>query len=67
MITIYGRPTAWNVRKVLFFLEDIGVPYERLDYGRGFKRAQRLAQVRLVSTQAGLDKRQYARDLAGDR
>jgi glutathione S-transferase len=28
--------TAWNVRKVLFFLEDVGIPYERLDYGRGF-------------------------------
>jgi glutathione S-transferase len=37
MITIYGRKTAWNVRKVLFFLEDIGLPYERLDYGRGFQ------------------------------
>jgi glutathione S-transferase len=37
MITIYGRTTAWNVRKVLFFLEDTGLPYERLDYGRGFK------------------------------
>jgi glutathione S-transferase len=36
MITIYGRTTAWNVRKVLFFLEDAGIPYERLDYGRGF-------------------------------
>jgi glutathione S-transferase len=36
MITIYGRTTAWNVRKVLFFLEDVGIPYERLDYGRGF-------------------------------
>jgi glutathione S-transferase len=36
MITIYGRLTAWNVRKVLFFLEDVGIPYERLDYGRGF-------------------------------
>jgi glutathione S-transferase len=24
------------VRKVLFFLEDTGLPYERLDYGRGF-------------------------------
>jgi glutathione S-transferase len=36
MITIYGRTTAWNVRKVLFFLEDVGLPYERLDYGRGF-------------------------------
>jgi glutathione S-transferase len=37
MITIYGRSTAWNVRKVLFFLEDVGLPYERLDYGRGFQ------------------------------
>ncbi len=37
MITIYGRATAWNVRKVVFFLEDVGLPYERLDYGRGFK------------------------------
>ncbi len=37
MVTIYGRITAWNVRKVLFFLEDAGIPYERLDYGRGFK------------------------------
>ena len=36
MIAIYGRATAWNVRKVLFFLEDVGIPYERLDYGRGF-------------------------------
>jgi glutathione S-transferase len=36
MVTIYGRTSAWNVRKVLFFLEDAGIPYERLDYGRGF-------------------------------
>jgi glutathione S-transferase len=39
MIKIYGRTNAWNVRKVLFFLEDIGLPYERFDYGRGFKAA----------------------------
>ncbi len=36
MITIYGRASSWNVRKVLFFLEDVGLPYERLDFGRGF-------------------------------
>ncbi|MGO9171424.1 MAG: glutathione S-transferase family protein [Rhodomicrobium sp.] len=36
MIAIYGRATSWNVRKVLFFLEDVGLAYERLDYGRGF-------------------------------
>lgn len=39
MITIYGRATSSNVRKVLFFLEDLGLPYERLDYGRGFAPA----------------------------
>ncbi len=36
MITMYGRAGSWNVRKVLFFLEDVGLPYQRLDYGRGF-------------------------------
>lgn len=36
MIKIYGRANAWNVRKVLFFVEDAGIDYERLDYGRGF-------------------------------
>jgi glutathione S-transferase len=39
MIKIYGRTNAWNVRKVLLLLEDIGLPYERFDYGRGFKAA----------------------------
>ncbi|MBT3071187.1 glutathione S-transferase family protein [Rhodomicrobium sp. Az07] len=37
MIEIYGRPTAWNVRKVLFFMEDAGIPYRRIDYGRAFR------------------------------
>jgi glutathione S-transferase len=37
MIKIYGRTNAWNVRKVLCLLEDIGLPYEQFDYGRGFK------------------------------
>lgn len=36
MLTLYGRANAWNVRKVLFFLEEIGHPYDRLDYGLGF-------------------------------
>jgi glutathione S-transferase len=35
MITLYGRASAWNVRKVLFFTGEIGLPVERLDYGRG--------------------------------
>jgi len=37
VIEIYGRPTAWNVRKVLFFLEDAGIPYRRVDFGREFR------------------------------
>ncbi|MFT4080014.1 glutathione S-transferase family protein [Rhodomicrobium lacus] len=37
MIEIYGRPTAWNVRKVLFFTEDAGIPYRCIDYGREFR------------------------------
>jgi glutathione S-transferase len=36
MIEIYGRPTAWNVRKVLFLMESLQLPYKRLDYGRGY-------------------------------
>ena len=36
---IYGRANAWNVRKVLFLAEELGLKYERLDYGRGFKPA----------------------------
>lgn len=37
MITIYGRANSINVRKVLWLCEDIGVAFDRLDYGRGFK------------------------------
>lgn len=36
MLTIYGRPNSSNVRKVLWFAGEIDLPYERLDYGRGF-------------------------------
>nr|WP_281431728.1 glutathione S-transferase family protein [Rhodomicrobium vannielii] len=39
VIEIYGRPTAWNVRKVLFFMEDAGIPYRRIDCGREFRPA----------------------------
>ncbi|MEC9368895.1 MAG: glutathione S-transferase family protein [Pseudomonadota bacterium] len=36
MITIYGRANSSNVRKVLWLLAEIGLDYERLDYGRGY-------------------------------
>lgn len=36
MLTIYGRANSSNVRKVLWFAGEIGLSYERLDYGRGY-------------------------------
>jgi len=37
MLKIYGRPNSLNVRKVLWLCEEIGVPYERTDWGRDFR------------------------------
>ena len=36
MIRLLGRQTSGNVQKVIFCLEEIGVPYVREDYGRNF-------------------------------
>ena len=38
MLTIYGRANSSNVRKVLWLCEELGLDYDRLDYGRGYKR-----------------------------
>lgn len=38
-ITLYGRNDSSNVRKVLFLCAEIGLDYDRHDYGRGFKPA----------------------------
>jgi glutathione S-transferase len=37
MLKVYGRANSINVRKVLWTLEEIGVQYEREDWGRGFR------------------------------
>ncbi len=37
---LLGRQTSGNVQKVIFLLEEIGVPYERKDYGRQFGNTQ---------------------------
>ena len=37
MLKLLGRKTSGNVQKVLFLLEEIGVPYAREDYGRQFQ------------------------------
>ena len=36
MLTIKGRPTSSNVMKVLWTLDEIGLPYEREDIGGAF-------------------------------
>ncbi len=36
MIKLLGRQTSGNVQKVLFLLEELGIPYAREDYGRQF-------------------------------
>ena len=37
MIELLGRATSGNVQKVIFALEELGLPYERKDYGRQFE------------------------------
>src|SRR3989442_5583 len=36
MIRLMGRQTSGNVQKVIFCLEELGLPYVREDYGRQF-------------------------------
>jgi glutathione S-transferase len=36
MIRLLGRATSGNVQKVIFLLEEMGLPYRREDYGRQF-------------------------------
>ncbi len=37
MLKIYGRANSINVRKILWLCEEIGLPYAREDWGRGFR------------------------------
>jgi len=37
MLRVYGRANSINVRKVLWMLDEVGIKYEREDWGRGFK------------------------------
>jgi glutathione S-transferase len=40
MLRVLGRATSGNVQKVLFLLEELGIPYQREDYGRQFNNTQ---------------------------
>ena len=37
MLRVYGRANSINVRKVLWMLDEVGVKYEREDWGRGYR------------------------------
>jgi glutathione S-transferase len=37
MLRVYGRANSINVRKVLWMLGELNLPYEREDWGRGFR------------------------------
>jgi glutathione S-transferase len=37
MLKVYGRANSINVRKVLWMLDELGLEYEREDWGRGFR------------------------------
>jgi glutathione S-transferase len=47
MLRVLGRATSGNVQKVLFMLEELGVPYQREDYGRQFNNTQDPAYLSL--------------------
>lgn len=38
MLTVWGRTNSSNVMKVLWLLDELGLPYQRIDAGRGFGR-----------------------------
>lgn len=38
MLKIYGRPNSLNVRKVLWLCHEIGIGYERSDWGRDYRQ-----------------------------
>src|SRR5262245_38144091 len=47
MLRLLGRNTSGNVQKVIFLLEELGVAYNREDYGRQFNNTQDAAYLKL--------------------
>ena len=53
MLKIYGRANSINVRKILWLCEEMGLPFEQSDWGRGYRPTsdpefQRLSRFGLV-------------------
>lgn len=40
MLKVYGRADSSNVRKVTWIADEIGIPYEREDWGRGYRSTE---------------------------
>jgi glutathione S-transferase len=49
-IRILGRANSFNVRKVLWLCDEIGLPYSREDYGRGYQSTRTPEYLRLNPT-----------------
>ena len=47
MLKIYGRANSINVRKVLWICDEIGLPYDREDWGRGYRPTSEEAYKRI--------------------
>lgn len=47
MLRLLGRNTSGNVQKVIFLLEELGLPYTREDYGRQFNNTADAAYLSL--------------------
>lgn len=47
MLKLLGRKTSGNVQKVVWLLEELGIPYTREDYGRQFGNTQDAAYLKL--------------------
>lgn len=47
MLRLLGRNTSGNVQKVIFLLEELGLPYTREDYGRQFNNTADAAYLAL--------------------
>jgi glutathione S-transferase len=47
MLKIYGRANSINVRKVLWVCDEIGIPFAREDWGRGYRSTEDPAFLKL--------------------
>lgn len=53
MLSILGKTTSINVRKVLWTCEEAGIEYHQEDYGSGFASTQTAALPRPESQRHG--------------